>query len=155
MNARPTYTKLRDFHRRFKVKSSVARGIGLATVTLNIALILIGFSIINGRYILQPGISLELPEAPFADGIVLMETTIVTVSRDGTLFCEDERTSLDQLKVSLNKAAQKGPNKTLLIEADKDTKFETLVEIYNQAQAAGIQKIMMATRVPNFTSATE
>lgn len=147
MNQRPTYERLIDFHRRFKCKRHFARGYSFAAVMLNAALLIVGFYILNSRFVLQPGIELELPPAPFSDGVPLLQSNIVTLARDGSIFCNDERTTVERLSRSFRHAVQDDPNCTLLIEADKHTEYGQLVEIYNQAQAAGIRKIMMATRV--------
>ncbi|MFC1468210.1 ExbD/TolR family protein, partial [Verrucomicrobiota bacterium] len=151
MNQRPTYERLIDFHRRFKAKHHFARGYSFAAVMLNAALLLLGFYILNSHFVLQPGIQLELPTAPFADGVPFLQSTIVTLSRDGSIFCDDERTTVDGLSDAFARAVHANPNRTLLIEADKRVQYGRLVEVYNKAQAAGIQKIMMATRASSLT----
>lgn len=155
MSQRPTYAHLIDFHRRFKAKRHFARGYSFGAVTLNAALLLIGFYLLNSRVVLQPGIELELPAAPFADGAPFLQSTIVTLSRDGSIFCEDERTSVEGLHAKFVRAKRYNPDCTLLIEADKEIRYGKLVEVYNQAQAAGIHKIMMATRVSSLAGKTE
>lgn len=152
MNQRPTYERLIDFHRRFKAKRHFARGYSFAAVMLNAALLALGFYVLNSRFVLQPGIELELPAAPFADGVPFLQSTIVTLSRDGSVFCDDERTSVEGLSKTFARAVRANPNCTLLIEADKRVQYGRLVDVYNQAQAAGIRKIMMATRVSSMAS---
>lgn len=147
MNAQPNYRRLIDFHRHFKAKRHFARGYSFAAVTLNVSLLLLGFYILSSHFILQPGIQLELPSAPFADGVPFLQSTIVTMARDGSVFCDDERTPVEGLKNAFARAAHVNPTCTLLIEADKHVPYGEIVEVYNLAQAAGIQKIMMATRI--------
>jgi biopolymer transport protein ExbD len=147
MNQRPTYERLVDFHRRFKSKRHFARGYSFGAVTLNAALLILGFYILNSRLILQPGVQIELPSAPFADGVPFLQSTIVTITRDGTLYCNDERTAIDRLAAHLTDALRANPETTLLIEADKRVQYGQLVAVYNQAQAAGIERIIMATRI--------
>jgi biopolymer transport protein ExbD len=147
MNQRPTYERLVDFHRRFKSKRHFARGYSFGAVSLNVALLILGFYILNSHLVLQPGVRIELPDAPFSDGIPFMQSTIVTITRDGTLYCNDERTAIDQLAAQLTEALLDNPEATLLIQADKRVQYGQLVAIYNQAQAAGIERIIMATHI--------
>ena len=147
MNQRPTYERLVDFHRRFKGKRHFARGYSFGAVGLNAALLIVGFYIINSRFVLQPGVRIELPAAPFADGVPFLQSTIVSISRDGTMFCNDERTTVAGLATHFSEAKYANADTTLLIEADKRVQYGQLVEVYNQAQSAGIERIIMATRV--------
>lgn len=152
MSQRPTYERLVDFHRRFKSKRHFARGYSFGAVALNAALLILGFYILNSRFVLQPGVRIELPAAPFADGVPFLQSTIVAISRDGTIFCNDERTTVDGLSSHFAEARHADAETTLLIEADKRVQYGKLVEVYNQAQAAGIQRIIMATRVSELTA---
>jgi biopolymer transport protein ExbD len=151
MNQRPTYARLVDFHRRFKAKSHFARGYSFGATALNAALLLLGFYILSSHFVLQPGIRIELPEAPFADGVPFLQSTIITITHTGDLFFNDEHASMDRLQSAMARALYANPNHTLLIEADKRVEFGKLVEIYNQAQSAGFEHIMMATRISSLT----
>lgn len=146
MNQRPTYERLVDFHRRFKSKRHFARGYSFGAVGLNAALLLVGFYMLSSQFVLQPGVQIELPSAPFADGVPFLQSTIVAISRTGAMYCNDELTSVEGLAAHFAEARYGDANTTLLIEADKRVQYGQLVEVYNQAQAAGISRIIMATR---------
>ena len=102
--------------------------------------------VVKGTFVLQPGVVIQLPESPFTDG-VSYGSIIVTISQEGMMFFNDERTTLGGLASAFSQAAHEDEGATLLIEADRRVSHGTIVEIYNMALAAGIREVALGTRV--------
>ncbi|MFH0880287.1 MAG: biopolymer transporter ExbD, partial [Lentisphaerota bacterium] len=85
-------------------------------------------------------------ESPFYSGVPY-EAMVVTISQEGMIFFNDERTALKGLAQAFAQAAHDHPEATLVIEADGRVLHSTLAEIYNMAMGAGIRKVALATRV--------
>ncbi len=113
---------------------------------VNVALLVLMFFIAQSGFVLQPGIAVNLPASPMADG-ANYGSLVVTITQEGLLFFDDARTSLDAFAEAVRRQAQRDPDATLVIEADARVRHGDLVRIYNIATAAGLQRVVLATRV--------
>lgn len=111
----------------------------------DLALILFTVYLSQAPFVLQPGIAMTLPSAPFAFGSRFGRLT-VTVTRDGLLFFNDERVKLHDLAARFREAAALCPDEPLVVQADGFVQNYTLVQIYNMAAEAGIRDVTLATR---------
>ncbi|MCX6995620.1 MAG: biopolymer transporter ExbD, partial [Kiritimatiellaeota bacterium] len=98
------------------------------------------------RFGLRPGVTVNLPVAAFTGGAPY-GALVVTVSQEGMVFFNDERTTLEGLPSAFAQAAHEQPGATLVIEADSRVTHGTPVALYNMARAAGLQQISLATRL--------
>ena len=131
--------------RRFRSRLRPARGPMDAVPLVTVALLLLLFFIINSAFVLQPGMIMELPSSAFAAG-ARYGALVVTLTQEGMVFFNDERTTLDGLESGFAQAVFEHPEATLLVEADARVSHGALVQIYNMAAAAGIREVVLATR---------
>ena len=132
--------------RRFRPRARpISRLVSVAPL-VNLALLLFLFYVANSRFVLQPGIVVDLPVASFESGTQI-GPMVVTVSQEGLVFFNDERTTLDGLEAAFAQAVHEHPGASLVIEADGRVQHNTLVNIYNMAMAAGIRQVALATRI--------
>ena len=138
----PIQMQFRSVRRRFKGRYRRAVGPIEVTALLNVLLLLLLFHFASSRFVLQPGVRVRLPEAPFADGVPY-GTRVLTLTQGGMVFFNDERMAMDRLGAAL---ARVGGDDPLLIEADEGTGYGTLMEVYALATKAGIREVVLATR---------
>ncbi|TAN36320.1 MAG: hypothetical protein EPN23_08735 [Verrucomicrobia bacterium] len=117
------------------------------TALLNAIVLVAAAFLLTARFVLQPGVTVELPEAPFHEGAPY-GAMVVTLSQEGLLFFNDERMTLDDLRAAFAQARHDQPAASLVIEADARVSAGTLVNIYNMALAAGVQQVLIAGRLP-------
>lgn len=134
--------QFRTVRRRFKARFRRAVGPVEVTAVLNVILLAGMFHFASSGFVLQPGVRVRLPEAPFTDG-VLYGARVLTLSQEGLAFFNDERITLDRLAAALARTGGEAP---LLIEADEGTAYGTLMEVYSLAMKAGIREVVLATR---------
>ena len=65
----------------------------------------------------------------------------VTVTEDGKLYWNDALVTRDLLESQLAVEAQKTPQPAVNIRGDETTKYRTISEVVNVAQAQGIRKV--------------
>lgn len=138
----PLQMQFRTVRRRFKARYRRAVGPVEVTALLNVILLAGMFHVASSRFVLQPGVRVRLPEAPFVDGAPY-GARVLTLSQEGMVFFNDERITLDRLEAALERTGGDSP---LLIEADEGTAYGTLVEVYALAMKAGIREVILATR---------
>lgn len=134
--------QFRSVRRRFKGRYRRSVGPIEVTALLNVILLLAMFHFSSSRFVLQPGVRVRLPAAPFADGTPY-GARVLTLAQGGMMFFNDERITLDRLEPALARAVGEAP---LLIEADEGTPYGTLMEVYALAMKTGSREVVLATR---------
>ena len=89
-------------------------------------------------------VKVELPEADLDER---PENTpgpmplTVAVTEDGDIFLNDEPVTLDLLESTFSVEAQKTPQPPINIRGDSTTKYRTINDVVNLAQAQGMRKV--------------
>ena len=103
----------------------------------------VGFYVATSSFVLKPGIIVNLPETTFSAGVP-HQATILSITHDDRIFYDDEQISLERLEMVLANVDQtfKQP---LVIEADQQADYGTIVKVWYIAQKAGMKQISLAT----------
>jgi len=132
--------------RRYRPHQRLFKGPIDVVPLVNVILLFMLFFIVQSPFVMQPGITVNLPTSSFASGVPY-GAMVVTVSQEGLVFFNDERTTLEGLGTVFAQAVFDHPDSSLVIEADGRVQHSTLVQIYNMATAAGIKTVVLATRI--------
>jgi biopolymer transport protein ExbD len=96
-------------------------------------------------------IKVELPQADLDkrdEKVPPAPPITVTVTEAGNLYWNDQPVSKSLLESQLSVEAQKTPQPAVNIRGDETTKYRTISEVVNTAQAQGIRKVgFVATKV--------
>ena len=132
--------------RAFRSRLRPSCGPLTAAPFVDLAILAVLFLAVQSNFILQPGIRIRLPEAPFVAGVPY-GPAVVTVSQEGIILFNDERTTLEGLAADFAQLRHENPEAALLIEADERVPFSTLVRIHNMALQADVREVALATRL--------
>jgi len=152
-------TTLSGLRTRYFPKSRISPGLISMTPWLNLVLLIVFMFVLDAKFVLQPGVVVELPEAPFTDGarsvlravVIAVETGVPGV-REEVIFFDDEyyrvknEQHLQRLRRALDAAAQRHPGWGLILLADRRVQLGTLTAIFNIAREAGIRSVNLGTR---------
>lgn len=146
---------------RYFPRFRVGQGLLSIGPWLDVVLLVIFFALLNSRFVLQPGVIVELPEAPFRNG---SQSGLVVVvlsfrgphhgGRQEVLFFEDERFPVGQearmreFQTALAARAARAAEPHLIIQADRRVDHGTVVRLMNIAREAGIRNVNVAARPP-------
>ncbi len=118
---------------------------------VNIVMLLTFFFLLTSSMVLQPGIRIDVPRADVVDLDRERDITIVSIAREGTLFVNEKKVSLHQLRADIGEISRKQPNRLIVIKADSSVAHDRVVEAMNAVIKAGAKNISIAAR-PNARS---
>jgi len=106
--------------------------------------------------ILYQGVDVDLPntESRPMPSLDQERKVVVTLNKDGEIFIEKQRYTLNELRIEIRKAmVERGKNLTdedVFLRADSSVPYGTVVEVMSEIRNAGVQKIGLITEpVPN------
>jgi len=134
-------------HRTFLPRRRTGRGFLTGTVFLDASLLFSAFVLSTAHFVQKPGITLDLPRVSQADSIQFNDM-VLSITREGLFFFNDERVNPDTLEPALRVAAQANPGAALILEADANTPQSAVANIYDAAARVGFRQIFIATRGP-------
>jgi biopolymer transport protein ExbD len=143
---RPLYERVSHLRRKYRPENRVARGMVDAAPLVDIALLVFLFFLVSSSFVIQPGVRMTLPTSVFSGGAAY-GSMVVTISQEGMIFFNDERTTQEGLASAFSQAVHDNRDVSLLIEADGQVRHDTLVNIYNMALNAGIRRVVLGTRI--------
>jgi len=126
---------------------------------LDVVLLIVLFVLLEAKFVLQPGVVIDLPEAPFhggfRSGMVVVVLSVMGTedrSRDEIVFFDDERFlvrydgQMRNLTDSFAAGARQHPDEALIIQADRHVRHGTVMMLLNMAQQVGIKTVNVAAR---------
>jgi biopolymer transport protein ExbD len=109
-------------------------------------LLLTLFLLLHTSLVFTPGVTVRLPESAALPG-TRNRTVFVTVDWNGQVYFEDQVISDDGLKEKLRTAVARAKEPvTLVLLADKDTRYDVIVRLGLLARETGIREMLQATR---------
>lgn len=97
--------------------------------------------------IVEYGINVNLPAAA-AKKMEEPETLTVSVKNADTgprIYLENDRVTMEELSSRLKSIAARQPDKALILRADKELNYESVIQVIDCITEAGISKLGMAT----------
>ena len=135
---------------RLPRNAKIFRGRLDAAPFVGVFFILLLFVVLHTSLVYFPGVAIELPDSAKLPG-PSGPTIVVAVDSRGALFFENQVVRKSEIGVRLKDRlkSMKGPV-TLVIQADKSVSYETLQDLAERAQEAGIEKAVLAARPNRF-----
>lgn len=133
---------------RFPHNVKIFRGQLDAAPFAGVFFLLLIFIFAQSSLIFTPGVPIHLPESVHLPGVTNL-TVSLAVDADGLVYFENQVTSEDQLREQLRRKITPASQPiTLVIQADKQVRYETLINLAVLARDVGIQEALLATRTP-------
>jgi biopolymer transport protein ExbD len=108
---------------------------------INVIFLVVLFFVLSSRFVLQPGLAVTLPASSFTLGPrVDAQIVSITAAPVPAIYHRDQRVSLDELRQRL--ADTKVRERSLIIKADKNTPYDLVVKITDDALKLGFSVIL-------------
>jgi biopolymer transport protein ExbD len=108
---------------------------------ISVIFLVVLFFTLSSRFVLQPGLAVNLPPSSFTLGPrVDAQIVSVTAAPVPAIFYRDQRVGLDELRQRL--AATKAGERSLIIKADKNTPYDLVMRITDEALKLGYSVVL-------------
>jgi biopolymer transport protein ExbD len=112
---------------------------------LDVMFLMIFFLLLSSNFILQPGISVNVPFSKFMLA-PQVKYQIVSITNGATVYFRDQKISIDELGQQFDTARREG--RSIVIKADRYTPYETVIRVANLALEHGVPSVALATTTP-------
>ncbi len=103
----------------------------------DVVLVLLIIFMIATPFIYQSSMNVQLPQASKSE-----ETTrdmIVTISSRGEVFLDNTKMDLNTLKTKLSSAVRSKPNASVIINGDKNVRYDSVIQVMDILTQAGVK----------------
>jgi len=151
---------------RYVPRSRLGQGVLSMAPWLDLVLLVVFFVLLKNSYVIEPGVSIELPRVPTQGGtrpglvaVVLSLETAQSGSREEVVVFNDQRyrvanvKQMELLQRDLARFVGRGPTGILTLEADARVLHGTLVRLFAMARTIGLNEVNVATRDPTVRKA--
>ncbi|MCP4601022.1 MAG: biopolymer transporter ExbD [Proteobacteria bacterium] len=108
------------------------------TPFVDVALVLLIIFMVTATYIVAQSIPVDLPEAGTGEDVVT--TFAITITKDGQLYLDGEKTDESSLKRNIHKARTKNDDVRVVIAADRAVQHGKFVRIIDLVRKEGVAK---------------
>jgi biopolymer transport protein ExbD len=139
------FRQLNSLRRRFISRSRRFPPTLEPAAMVDVVLLILLFFMVSPTFVTRSGIRITLPEGNVTSGVP-MRASVVTMTGEGLVFLNDQRTDLDSLGEAFKLMVEQDGISPLILELDESITLQTQMRIYQDAVASGITDISIATR---------
>ena len=103
----------------------------------DVVLVLLIIFMIATPFIYQSSMNVQLPQASTSE-----ETTrdvVVTINAKGEVFLDNKKMDLTTLKIRLSAAVRSKPDTSVIINGDKNVRYDAVVQVMDVLTRAGVK----------------
>jgi biopolymer transport protein ExbD len=129
---------------RFKGRMELEHGLKQIDIAplIDIVFQLLIFFMLTSSFIMQPGITVNLPKAVTSE-VVKYENIEILITGENITYLNGKVTTAVELKDYLKQGAKR--NQAVLIKSDKRASLGRVVEVWDMARDMGIAQVSIAT----------
>jgi len=132
--------------RRRRVKTQDDTEVNV-TPMLDVVFIMLIFFIVTASFVKEAGIDVNRPNAATAErkerGNNLAATT-----ENGQIWINKRQVDPRAVRANIERMHAENPQGSVVIQADKDSKTDTLIQVMDAARQAGVFNVSIAAQVP-------
>ena len=113
------------------------------TPMLDVVFIMLIFFIVTASFVKEAGIEITRPPAATAErkerGNIL-----VAITKDNQIWIDRRQVSPQALRANIERLHAENPQGSVVIQADKESKTETLIQVMDASRQAGVYNVSIA-----------
>ena len=115
------------------------------TPMLDVVFIMLIFFIVTASFIKEAGIEVNRPEASTADPKENVNI-LVAISATNEIWMDQRRIDARAVRANIERLHAENPKGTVVIQADKESKTETLIQVMDASRQAGVFDVAIAAQ---------
>ncbi|GGW80638.1 ExbD/TolR family protein [Alteromonas halophila] len=115
------------------------------TPMLDVVFIMLIFFIVTASFVKEAGIDVNRPEASTATKKD-RANILVAISDDGEIWINKRRVDVRAVQANIERLHAENPQGTVVIQADKESKTDTLIKVMDASRAAGVYDVSIAAQ---------
>ncbi len=112
---------------------------------VDISLVLLIIFMVTANYIMSPSITIDLPQASHAKQVQPDDTVTINISREGPVYIDNELVTSAELRKRMKSKFQDNRDMTVIISADRNVNFKSVVNVLDLLSEIGISRLNIAT----------
>ncbi len=112
---------------------------------IDVVLLLLIFFMLTSSFITPTGLRIDLPESSVTEPQE-KDNLVVGVSEEGELYLDDELISWENFRERLASNQSAGPDRVLILKADKETRHGMVVRVMSLARELGWKRMAIAAQ---------
>jgi biopolymer transport protein ExbD len=117
------------------------------TPMLDIVFIMLIFFIVTSSFVKESGVDVRRPEALTTEAKP-RASIFVGIAENDKIWMQKKVIDPRVLRPAIERVMAENPGGSIVIQADKGSKTETLIEVLNAAKAAGVGEVAVAAQLP-------
>ncbi len=117
------------------------------TPMLDVVFIMLIFFIVTASFVKEAGIDVNRPEASTATKKD-RANILVAISGEGEIWINKRRVDVRAVQANIERLHAENPQGTVVIQADKESKTDTLIKVMDASRAAGVYDVSIAAQEP-------
>jgi biopolymer transport protein ExbD len=94
----------------------------------------------------HPGIKVKLPNASKAE-LEEGKTIILVIDSTGNVFMNDRKVEINDLKERLTASIANSPDSSVIVKADKEVKYDSVIKVIDAAKESGAKKFALGVEL--------
>ena len=115
------------------------------TPMLDVVFIMLIFFIVTATFVKEAGIDVNRPDAATA---VKQEKAniLIAISANNEIWIDRRRVDIRSVRPNIERLQAEHPQGSVVIQADKESKTETLIKVMDAARSAGVFNVAIAAQ---------
>ena len=117
------------------------------TPMLDVVFIMLIFFIVTATFVKEAGIDVNRPDAATA---VKQEKAniLIAISANNTIWIDRRQIDIRSVRPNIERLHAENPQGTVVIQADKESKTDTLIQVMDASRSAGVYNVSIAAQTP-------
>ena len=113
------------------------------TPLIDIVFIMLIFFIVTASFVKEAGMEINRPKAKTA--VVQQHASVlVAITADGMVWIDNAPVDVRSIPAHVSRLLAENPQGSVVIQADRESRNDTLVQVMDQIRQAGVEKIALS-----------
>ena len=115
------------------------------TPMLDVVFIMLIFFIVTASFVKEAGIEVNRPDAQTAE-LKEKANILIAITANNQIYVDRRRVDPRAVRANIERLHAENPQGTVVIQADKESKTETLIQVMDASRQAGVFDVAIAAQ---------